>query len=328
MNAKRSIALISITLVLLVAFTASAFSAEGEEPGETTAGNNLSFPVIAVDDFPIVEVPKPFLFDTPYLYDETAFTGLTTDEIVTLLGPELQAEDPDYSSGCSYGLGVYGCWYPQKTEGNVWQADFVSVSQEELVKVSYVDWSDNIESINPKVRRPFRLEVVLFKELDDPMTAYNMAVLENPSSPDELQGTNKKTYESSLATVISTQPKLVVQHLEGFDPASLTWGGASWAAGDNTPEIIPVSFAPELNVGGKYIFGASEGGWKPTQEGWYRITFYVPNGSGVNLTEALVGGLPSTSVATALVDWTNNLTYVDVEVVAGGGGGGGGKGRP
>ena len=46
-----------------------------------------------------------------------------------------------------------------------------------------------------------------------------------------------------------------------------------------SPLEIPVSFAPELNVGGKYIFGASEGGWKPASLGWFRITFYLSKGS-------------------------------------------------
>ena len=49
------------------------------------------------------------------------------------------------------------------------------------------------------------------------MTAYTMAVLEYPSSSTELQGTNMTTYDNPWATVVSGQPKLVIQYL-GDDP--------------------------------------------------------------------------------------------------------------
>jgi hypothetical protein len=87
-------------------------------------------------------------------------------------------------------------------------------------------------------------------------------------------------------------------------------------------------FAQELNVGGKYIFGASTGGWKPTELGEYRITFYFEQGSVVNLAGALPGDynngapiIPKTGENnTAQVDGANNLTFMDVTVTAGGGG--------
>ena len=33
--------------------------------------------------------------------------------------------------------------------------------------MTYVDWGDNIESNNPKVGAPTRLEVALYKDADD-----------------------------------------------------------------------------------------------------------------------------------------------------------------
>ncbi len=302
-------AVMSLVLILIVATLAPAAAFAKGPPsgggggggggGETAVGNNLSFPAIAVDQFAIAPLAAPSL-SVPYAGD---YPGLAADEIAALL--------------------ANGPWYAQQTTGNVWQAQYAAQAAED---VSYVDWGDNIESVNPKVRAPFRLEVTLYKQLVAPMTAYTMAVLEYPSSADELQGTNGTMYASSWATVVSASPKLVIQYFGASVPTTLTWLGTQWDAG--TP--VPVSFAPELNVGGKYVFGASEGGWKPTQAGYYRITFYVPSG-GVNLALAQIGnyadfstGTPPAGEGTAatpalLPDL--NLTYVDVLAVGSGGGG-------
>ena len=158
--------------------------------------------------------------------------------------------------------------------------------------VTYIDWGDNVESVSPKTRSPFRLEVTLYEPLADlAVTAHGhtMAVLEYPSSSTELQGTNKAEYDATYATVVSATPKLVVQFLGASVPTNLEWASTKWVyPGTSTwPTIAPVSFAPELNVGGKYIYGASQGGWKPTQAGYYRITFYVPSGE-VNLASGTI----------------------------------------
>ena len=219
-----------------------------------------------------------------------------------------------------------GPWYAQKTQpANQWRADHAIATG---AAVTFVDWGDNIESVNPKLRRPFRLEVTLYQALATPMQGYVMALLENPSSPDELQGTNGQQYDSQFATVISNSPKLAIQYLGISMPTDeLTWDGSAWSQGTD----VPVTFAPELNVGGKYIYGASQGGWKPTDQGFYRITFFVPAG-GVSLESAVIGNYATFSMpaaleadeggaATPVVRGDLNLTYVDVEVLGGGGGG-------
>ena len=278
---------------------------------EETTGKNLSFPAIAVDGFAITPVTAA-VFGAPY---SGSYPGLTADEVASL-----QATGP---------------WYPQKTAANAWQADFATQA---AVDVSYVDWGDSVESTSPRVGYPFRLEVVLYRTLATPMTGYTMAVLENPSSSTELQGTNTTTYPSPYATIASAQPRLVVQHLGATDPASLTWDGTKWVAGTTTPRIIPVTFAPELNVGGKYIYGATTGGWRPDVAGRYRITFFVPAGSGIALTsETAIGNFSDGfgaagddthegSVATPVVLPDDNLTYVDVATKSGAGSGNGGGG--
>ena len=69
---------------------------------------------------------------------------------------------------------------------------------------------------------------------------------------------------------------------------TLTWDGTKWIGEGVGDPITGFGFAPELNVGGKYIYGASQGGWKPTEIGNYRITFYMEGGSSVNLSNAFI----------------------------------------
>jgi len=322
---SKLITAISAVLAGAAMLSATSFAARPPDKGppdngEDTQGNNLSFPAILADGYSVTAVAESFTV----VYDGD-YPGLTAEEIAAL-------GDDD--------------WYPQKTDGNTWQAANEAWTK---VDVSYIDWGDNVESNKPKVRRPFRLEVVLFKQLNDwtawnalnptnGMTAYRMAVLEYPSSADELQGTNTDTYESNFATVVSGDWGLKIQYCGTEIPEEMSWNGSSWQS-NPTCTNVPISFATELNVGGKLIFGASEGGWKPNQTGWYRITFYPKGETAVSLAYAAVGNYDDFSVpptdpgavaaesdegdgaATPVVDAANNISYVDVEVVGGGGGG-------
>ena len=280
--------------------------------GEESATNNLSFPAFAMDAFAITPMPNP-TFTVPYT---GPYTGLSAEELAALEG---------YT------------WYAQKVTGNKWQAAFSQMNAPS--EVTFIDWGDVLESVNPKINRPTRIEVTLYKDISAaPMAGYTMALLANPSSKNEVQGTNAEIYQGIWATLVSAKPKLVVQLL-GNPNIVPTWDGTQWIGeGVGTP-ATGFGFAPELNVGGKYIFGASTGGWKPTVLGVYRITFYIPeNGSNIDIADATIianypGNEPlpvitplegETGAAIPVVRGDLNLTYVDVTVVAGGGGGGGG----
>lgn len=309
----------ALSMLFTLLTTTIAFPAE-----DTINKNNLSFPAIAVDGFGITKIASPS-FTTEYT---GPYNKLTPAEIAVLVAS--------------------GPWYAQQQQelGNEWQAEFENRGSE---AVTIVDWGDNIESFDPAVNKPFRLEVTLYKDLgkdalggDITMEAYNMAVLSDPSSPDELQGTNKVTYDSKVATVVSGKPKLVVQYLTENIPEGLNWDSTNnvWTYTDSatgktvTPTVIPVSFAPELNVGGKYIFGASQGGFTPTKKGYYRVTFYMPKDSSIDITAAAIGELDDEGVLQPTValsaeggggglpriDADNNLTYVDINAVAAKGG--------
>ena len=231
--------------------------------------------------------------------------------------------------------------YAQKVTGNVWQASRAAAAT--TVGVFGVDWGDNVDSVYPAVRRPYRLELVLYDEAADwPETtpgglvgnAFRMAVLANPSSPDEIQGTNGVRYDSTYASVVTgaDRAKLVIQNITGYEP--LIWTGTAWAeeASGDVPPITTVGFGPELNVAGKYIFGGSTGGWKPTSAGTYRVTFYLAD-SNVSFADASLGDLgddgawvPATAVtiseegdeelpkAVPVLEAALDLTYVDLQV--------------
>jgi hypothetical protein len=299
-----------LTLVVVMALLLpTTMLAKGPGGGETTVGNNLSYPAITADGYAITAVPDSFTVTYPVDATDT-YSGLTAAEITYLT--------------------TNGPWYPQKTTGNTWQADFVDALTP--VNVSYIDWGDNAETVSPKIRSPFRLEMTLYEPLADlgaTAQGYTMAVLEYPSSSNELQGTNQEMYDATYATVVSASPKLVVQFLGASVPDTLEWASDKWVyTGTNTwPSIAPVSFAPELNVGGKYVYGASQGGWKPTQAGYYRITFYAPLAGEVQLSGMIANAstdftAPEAGKAQAVLRSDLNLTYIDVLALAGGGGGG------
>jgi hypothetical protein len=305
-----------LAFVIVLAFAMPVFAkgpggggGGGGGGGHTeVATNNLSFPAIAADGSTITDVVEQFT--VPYLNpDGTYFT--------------IPGETPEWP------------WFAQKVDGNKWNAEFYNAPTTEAITVLGVDWGDLIESVNPTLGRPYRLETALFVDVSaTPMTGYVMGMIANPSSPDEVQGTNTATYLSNYATIYSSRPSLRIQNISGIDPESLTWDATTnfWVFGATTPPATAISFAPELNVGGKYIFGASTGGWKPTAAGTFRITFYIPAGSQImmiagttlgNLVEGVwVPGAAGEGGAVPQVVSDLNLSYVDVQVIAKGGGGG------
>ncbi len=256
---------LSFTVAIILGVAASGVLAKGRpvDPGPplTETTNNLSFPAIAADGYSLASVSESLT--VPY---SGPYTGLSAEQLAAL-------EDDE--------------WYAQKIEGNTWQAGLEPALLGTFVAVTYIDWGDNIESVNPKVNRPFRLEVTLYQDLTDSMTGYTMAVLANPSSPDEVQGTNGVTYHSNYATVASQAWAFVVQRCgDTIGDTAGTWNGILWG-GCSAPATVASGL--ELNVAGKTVFGGSEGGWKPTTAGWYRITFHNDSTTQVSLTGAQFG---------------------------------------
>ena len=177
---------IVFAIIVVIAFAMPALAkgpggGGGGGGGHTeVATNNLSFPAIAADGSTITDVVE--LFSVPYLNaDGTLFT--------------IPGEVPESP------------WFAQKVDGNKWNADFRIAGTTEAIPVLGVDWGDNIESVSPTIGRPYRLETALFVDVSlAPMKGYVMGMLANPSSPDEIQGTNMTLYDSNYATIYSTKP--------------------------------------------------------------------------------------------------------------------------
>lgn len=323
-NWKRAgIVAVAAFSVALVSQT-GALAVKGGGGHTEVIGNNLSFPVIWGDSTgPGLSLPG---------------TELEADLTVPWTEPTVeQCPDDMYP-------------YAQKKLGNVWQAENeLAVGP---LYVDEIDWGDSLESVDMKIGRPVRVELSLYKtDLATPMTGFDMVMLANPSSKDEEQGvcasdldstdlvvtgdeTTIASYDSYEATVFSPTAGLIIQQVAGVN---LTWDAAvdKWVAGDEDStagDPISLVFSGELNVGGKVIYGLSQGGWKPTATGTYRITFFFPTDE-TQQTWFDSGTVIRASVAeevsiqeeveaggVAVVDPANNLTYIDITVVGGGGG--------
>jgi hypothetical protein len=180
----------------------------------------------------------------------------------------------------------------------------------------------------------------------------------------EMWGTTGTVNPSNEALVYSGCARLTIQKLSKtrddptltmiWDAVSGSWSGdvgaplfngAVWEAADGTG-----SYSSEISVSGKMVYGYN---WNVRNDGDgpgdYRLTFSLdgyncPGNLNTHFTEGV------TSIRSAVeeevtplaedgsdleggisaIDFTNNLTYIDVRIKArsGGGGGGGGGGKP
>lgn len=311
MNAKTI--LIAIAIALAVAGTPILVAAPGGvkgKPGggEDSAGNNLSFPVIWAEG-----VEKPLRGEVgmePLLQGAWWYwwgTEGTDPDVVPLSCPP----DPDDQTLCVDGNPPGTGWvkaYLQKDLNNVWQAGSANGSAS-LVYVDWIDWGDNLESVDWYTRSQVRTEVVLFKDLDPatPMTEYEMRHVDGWGI-NEVHGLAYDPYDQEVlegpgvqATIYSPCARLTIQKLlvEREDPslANLTWvPEMGWMGADLIKEPIfnmavheagdgPGYYSAEINVKGRIIYGYT---WNvrrlndmeevppytvPTAAGDYRITF-------------------------------------------------------
>lgn len=329
-----------VTAVILAALPAVAQGGPGGGGGgggggETTAVNNLSFPVIWS-----CGVTKP-LPGTPgvekFLGDYTVIAGVN--------------------------------WYHQQDANNSWQAESLNyrINSTRRLPVSWVDWSDNLESKDWYVTSVVRVETVLYRDLGAPdtlgvsiapMTTYPMAYLYG-DGPTEMQGTNGFEFPGSQATIYTSCSRFTLQKIADTGELMLYWNGTAWA-GDSLLKTLfnkatyeggdgRNAYSGEINVGGKLIYGYN---WSVSRlardngitdpAGRYRLTFSID--PGCTVTPNLTFSYPYTKILTlapesaailaaepggggkAVIDYNNQLTYIDVRILPRGGGGGGGGG--
>ena len=111
---------------------------KGDGGHTETVTNNLSFPALLADGVSLTPITESVT--VPYAGD---YEGLTAEEIAALVAT--------------------GPWYAQKVEGNVWQGPYATYDG---TPVTFIDWGDAMESVDPKVRRPYRVEFGVYVRVD------------------------------------------------------------------------------------------------------------------------------------------------------------------
>lgn len=286
----------------------------GGKPGGETAGNNLSYPVLWAEGVQKVLPGTPGM--EPILggawWYQWGTNGVDPD-----VTPASCAPDPDNNAYCDDGVLLQydetlvpgepaadnplplAKAYLQKDKNNIWQAGSADWSAAPL-NVHWIDWGDNLESVDWYTRSQVRTEVVLFQDLVEPMLEYEMRHTSGWGI-DEVHGM-AATLESvpmlglgTRATVYSNCARLTIQKLlverDDAELANLVWvPEEGWTEPEGyeddliNPHIFngsvheggdgPGYYSAEINVKGRIIYGYT---WNVRQlnegAGDYRITY-------------------------------------------------------
>jgi hypothetical protein len=330
MLAAGLIILVAAAMIMAAPMAAVAKKGDGGSGGgggggkDRTAGNCLSFPVFWAEGVPKVLRGDPY--SDPVLEGKWWYWWGTDSEDK----PLSCAPDPDDNEFCDDGnpgtLGIapgdgeseiYKA-YLQKDLNNIWQAWSGTGIANRLV-VDWIDWGDNLESVDWYTTSQVRTEVVLFKDnpdLDNPWLEYKM-LHTSGWGIDEVHGLAATlegvpvTGDGTRATVYSHCARLTIQKLlvdrddERLD--DLTWvPKEGWTEPEGYPDDLinppifnkpvwesgdgPGYYSAEINVKGRIIYGYTWNvrqlndltGTPPSAAGDYRVTFSFDDYCGLN----------------------------------------------
>ncbi|WP_119439084.1 hypothetical protein [Maribellus luteus] len=382
--------------------SAETMSLKKGKPDPTVeAGNNLSYPVIWSDGvakalpgtvgvtnlsgvwwyqwgtngvdpdiFPASCPPDPEESDTTLNPMVLPYCNDYTDSSLTVVAGEPVADNPLPLARA----------YLQKDPKNLWQAGSDNWDASP-VDIHWVDWGDNLESVDWYTRSQVRTEVVLFEDLTEPMLEYQMRHTDGWGI-DEVHGLATDLNgvpllgEGTRSTVYSHCARLTIQKILVAEDSplldSLIWvPGEGWIEPNDTiGDIIgdhifngsvheggdgPGFYSAEINVKGRIIYGYTwnvrqlnddtpvDGSLIRTPAGVYRITFSFDENSGTKLNTFFTEGVTQILIpleeaveaeimlaeseesgdeggGTAVMDYENNLTYIDVTILERGGG--------
>jgi hypothetical protein len=202
----------NIMCLLLVMFVVSLCSSQQAFAEDEESGNNLSLPVIWADG--ITKVLRGTFGEETIGGDLWwAWTEVIEEEEVEKaclaeLPDQVDCSPPEYDA-----FKVY----PQRDPTNTWQAESLSLDPlvDPPVDVTFVDWGDNLEAKDWKLRSIIRTETILYQDIsDDQMMGYEMRHLDGLGI-DEVWGTTLNTYMSDEATVYTGCARLTIQRLLG-----------------------------------------------------------------------------------------------------------------
>ena len=266
--------------------------------------------------------------------------------------------------------------YWQKNAANDWTADAIAGAG--LLQATRVDWADNLESKSWTSNSVIRVETTPFVDVNPQLNGLAMWHVFGQGT-NELWGVRANdqvpyVYLSDFAIVKTTANLNIAKMTRGpSDLCPTTYqeeplGTQSWNSADQewvgSWVLHQVPFQPELNIGGRYVYGFN---WNLRKDavppdigkgGWWRLTFYVPNGISFSDSPGNVGdeyftapkppvGAPTALASAARLlaaeeegdtgplywpktyrDGNVSLTYIDVCVnETKGGGKAGGKGQ-
>lgn len=278
----------------------------GPPDGGETAGNNLSFPVIFADG------GSKVLPGTMGAYSlEGEWWYVWGEDPIDPNAPLFSCKPLDNESGkCEDGTTpgdgnsiVYKA-YIQKDLKNVWQAYNAAVPAEETLTIDWVDWGDNLESIDWTINSQVRTEMVLLQDIDS-VTQFSMRHVDSWGI-DEVHGLQTTLQDEVIygpgtqATVFTPNARFTIQKLNinNLDEVTdkLLWQPKiGWIETDNASNIInapifnmavseagdgPGYYNAEINVKGKIIYGYT---WNVREmnegTGYYRLTFSLDEGN-------------------------------------------------
>lgn len=276
-----------------------------------TAGNNLSFPVIWADGgsktLPGVMGEHSLNGVWWYVWGEDPVDpqGIIYSCKPSSTNPDKCEDGSDPGDGNSTVFKAY----IQKDENNVWQAHNAPIPSGETLYINWLDWGDNLESLDWTINSQVRTEIVLLQDIDS-VTQFNMRHVDSWGT-DEVHGL-QTTLEKEViygpgtqATIYSPNARLTIQKLNVESLGELTdklyWIPISgWTETNISDNLIndpilnnaiyeagdgPSFFSAEINVKGKIIYGFT---WNLKEfnegPGYYRITFSFDEGNGVSGT--------------------------------------------
>jgi len=322
---------------------------------EESVGANLSFPVIWSEGVKkVLRTPPAGTVDGVKLAGSWWYVW--GEDPIDPQAP-LYSCNPLVAGTTCYGTAtdVYKA-YLQKDANNYWEA--YNATADGQLNVDWIDWGDNLESVDWRITSKVRTEVVLYEDLTTKVLQYAMRHVSGWGS-DEMHGLQTKMngdieYGPGMqATVYSPHARLTIQKLTSttpnlsWDAASHKWTGdvgapvfnkAVWEAADG-----PGYYNAEVNIKGKVIYGYTWDVKKANQgAGVYRITFSFDEQAGqvsgkLNTRfdgstqimypdaegeegEAVISAASVIVPRVAQKDVANNLTYIDINITTGGGG--------
>ena len=264
----------------------------------TTTGSNMSVPVDFAEGIGLTLLP---------LATETGMRPLAAEGITADTTPFFSGTNvPDCGDATQYYCqGGPNTWQPQWLDGSTLGMQSATLA-----------WGDNLGAKNWTSTSMIRVEVRLTRA-DTTLLGFNMPYVTNPSSPEEMQGTDGTT-GLMIPNIFAVTARMKIDKLDDARTSvTYPYFDGSIAAG---------TFTAEVNISGNLAYGynfqlknvAMPSGVLKT--GWWRITFMLdPSatvaGATVNRNASLDAMAACEGSAVCQLDTANQTSTIDIQIV-------------